>query len=286
MKDKISVYLASGWFTPYTVEILDYLESSLDKREDIELYSPRRDGIMLPPNQKHDTKLRESIFEENISKIKSSDLVIANIYSGDPYNDPGTMYEIGYAMANNVPVIGYSPTPANIESRFKGILNNIHVVIGDIIDLYKLLDDIVPELRGTKSTTKRYKALFVGNGDKDVDQKLVSYIMDSGVHVRWVNEYHDSVSTRIDEIFEDIDYLIAVVDDRKTLMSWMIGQAYARKIPVITYSNYNYGINVMLLASVLTHIRGTEELVSFLQQVNREGLESIPKFDISQLDSM
>lgn len=281
--NKIKVYLASGWFTPNTREILDTLEVLLESREDVELYSPRRDGIMLPPNQKHDTALRESIFEENIAHIVSADLVIANIYSGDSYNDPGTMYEIGYAMANDVPVLGFSTNQTNLESRFKGILNDMHLVIG-YDNLTIALNEIIPTL--TEQYPKKQKVLFVGNGDKEVDEKLVSYIMESGASVRWVNEVHSEIYARIDEIFDDVDYLIAVIDDRKTLMSWMIGQAYARKIPVITYSNYNYGINVMLLVSVLTHLRGTDELSAFLQQVKRHGLESIPKFDISQLDSM
>ena len=63
MGRKIKVYCASGWFTPRTRDILDKLESLLTNNEHVSLYSPRRDGIMLPPNQKHDTALRESIFK-------------------------------------------------------------------------------------------------------------------------------------------------------------------------------------------------------------------------------
>lgn len=281
---KIRVYLASGWFTPDTRDILDNLESLLDKRDDVELYSPRRDGVMLPPNQKHDTELREKVFNDNISHILSSDLVVANIYSKDSYNDSGTMYEIGYAMANNVPVIGFTTNFQNIQERFNSILDGMCVTIG-YDDLDRVLADFTDDGEDTPPIRKK-KVLFVGNGNKLVDEKLVSYIMDSGSNIRWINNFHGDIYPRIDEIFENVEYMIAVIDDRSTLVSWMIGQAYARKIPVVTYSNYNYGINIMLLASVLTHIRGTEELGEFLQQVNRCGLESIPKFDISQLDAM
>ena len=284
MGNKIKVYLASSWFTPATEEIRFNLEGMLSVRPDVELYSPKRDGIMLPPNQRHDTALRESIFNDNISHIVSADLVIANVYSMDSYNDTGTMYEIGYAMANNVPVLGFTTTMDQVDVRFKGILGGMNVVTG-YSTLTAVLDELIPRLLD-KDTTKTGKVLFVGNGNKDVDETIASYIMDSGANLRWLNDIHNEVYTRIDEIFENVDYMIAVIDDRKTIVSWMIGQAYARGIPVVTYSNYDYGINIMLLVSVLTHIRGTEELSAFLQQVQRQGLESIPKFDISQMDAM
>ena len=280
---KIKIYLASGWFTSSTREILDKVESLLDSRDDVELYSPRRDGIMLTPNQRHDTAVRESVFNDNISHITSADLVVANIYSGDGYNDPGTMYEIGYAMANNVPVVGFTTTLDNVSERFKGISSGFEYIVQGYENLSACLDDY--DILESKPLSKD-KVLFVGAGNDDIDKKLVSYIMDNGADVRWINEFHPEIYAKIDEVFRDVDYMIAVVDDRKTLVSWMIGQAYARHIPVITYSDFNYGINVMLLVSVLTHIRGTDELVKFLQQVKREGLESIPPFDISQLDSM
>lgn len=281
---KINIYLASGWFTPNTREILESLEKKLSDREDVILYSPRRDGIVLPPDQKHDTALRESIFLENIQHIVAADLVVANIDSRDSYNDPGTMYEIGYAMAHNVPVVGYTTSEENVQDRFKGILYGFDCIVDSLDNLDHYLDtkDFLPR----SAEAHNHKVLFVGAGNEEVDSKLASYIMDSGANLRWVNEVHSEVYSRIDEIFEGVEYMIAVIDDRKTIVSWMIGQAFARNIPVITYSDYNYGINVMLLVSVLTHLRGSEELIHFLQQVKREGLESIPKFDISQLDSM
>lgn len=278
---KLAIYLASGWFTPRTKDILDYLEYQLTQREDIDLFSPRRDGVMLPPNQKHDTALRESIFKDNIRHIDEADMVIANIDSVDSYNDSGTIYEVGYAMAHDIPVIGFTLSQENISDRFRGILNGFECIIDSYQELSEFLDDHKKEPEKDKS-----KVLFVGSGNESVDKHLVAYIMDSGANLRWVNEVHKEVYSRIDEIFKDVQYMIAVIDDRKTIVSWMIGQAYARGIPVITYSNYNYGINVMLLVSVLTHLRGVEELKGFLQQVNEKGLESIPKFDISQMDSM
>lgn len=280
MNNQLNIYLASGWFTPRTREILDNLESMLTNHKRVSLYSPRRDGIMLPPNQKHDTTLRESIFRENISNIDKADLVVANIDSIDNYNDPGTIYEVGYAMAHNIPVVGFALSKENINERFLGVIDGFECVLFNYSSLDAFLEVYV------KPSSPAPKVLLVGSGDEKVDGKIASYVTESGSNIRWVYEDHSQVYANIDDIFKNVKYMIAVVDDRKTIVSWMIGQAYARGIPVVTYSNYNYGINVMLLVSVLTHIRGSEELQSFLQQVKRGGLESIPKFDISQMDSM
>lgn len=283
MNKKVSVYLASGWFTSRTRDILDNLESKLSNREDVKLYSPRRDGIMLPPNQKHDTALRESIFKENIHHIIEADMVLANIDSKDSYNDPGTIYEVGYAMAHNIPVVGFSlGGEENISERFKGIRAGFECILTSYeeVDIYFNTYDMTHEV-----VDNAKKVLFVGAGNKEIDNKLASYIMDSGANLRWVNEVHSEIYSRIDEIFEDVEYMIAVIDDRKTIVSWMIGQAYARGIPVITYSDYNYMVNIMLLVSLKTHLRGTDELIKFLQQVKREGLDSIPPFDISEINA-
>lgn len=278
--NKTKIYLASGWFTLNTREILDKLESFLSSREDVDLYSPRRDGIMLPPNQKHDTALRESIFAENLKHIEESDLIIANIDSEDRYNDPGTVYEIGYAMSKNIPVVGFAKSTDNIYSRFKGVLGGFDCIILDYGELGAYLDNYSAIIKNAPD-----KVLFVGSGNKELDNKVATYISDSGFNMRWVND-SDDIYARIDEIFEGVTFMIAAVDDRNTLVSWMIGQAYSRGVPIITYSDHGYGINVMLLVSILTHIRGTEELSSILQQIKRSGLTSIPKFDISQMDSM
>lgn len=280
---KLKVYLASGWFTPVTKDILDHLEDQLTRMEDVDLFSPRRDGVMLPPDQRHDTELRESVFADNIRHILDADLVLANVHSTDDWNDTGTIYEIGYAMANNIPVVGFALSEDNITDRFKGIMRGFECNLWSYHDvdmffkLYRIAED--------HNTSSKQKVLFVGNGNEEVDKKLASYIMDSGASLRWVNEVHSEVYSRIDEMFKDIQYMIAVIDDRKTIVSWMIGQAYARGIPVITYSDYNYMINIMLLVSVRYHLRGTEELQKFLQTVKREGLDSIPKLDISEFNA-
>lgn len=280
--NKIKVYCASGWFTSRMARILDSLEATLTDCEFVSLYSPRRDGIMLPPNQKHDTKLRESIFAENLKNIENADVVVANIDCGDSYNDPGTVYEVGYAMSKNIPVVGFALPDHGID-KFGSILSGFDYIV---FDTERLLEVLSTYLYVEKSRSTQ-KVLFVGADNEDVNEKIAATIIESDLNLRWINELsHPNIYSRVDEIFEGVDYMIAVIDDRKSTVSWMMGQAYARGIPIVTYSDFNYGVNIMLLCSLVTHLRGESELKSFLQKVKREGLGSIPPFDISTMNAM
>ena len=110
-------------------------------------------------------------------------------------------------------------------------------------------------------------------------------LLDSGALVKCVNNKHREIYRDIEDIFDKVDLVIAVIDDRKTIVSWTMGQAFARNIPIATYSDQGYGINVMLLCSLLTHIRGEDEMKEFLEQI-KNGLDTVPEFDISQIESM
>lgn len=282
MKSKISVYLASGNFTPRTNDILNALEAILSARPDVDLYSPFRDGFKLEPGQKHDTSLREKIFEDNLDHIRSADLVIANIDSVDSYNDTGTIYEVGYAMSMDIPVIGFTLSQENIKERFRGFLYGFDAILSSYEEINTFFDEIHKE----DDKVDAPRVLFVGCGNDIVDSKIASNIIDSGYNIRWVNDSSCDVYSNIDDVFNDVDFMLAVIDDRRTLVSWMLGQAYSREVPIVTYSDHNYGVNVMLLMSIRAHIRGCDELVQLLQKVKREGLESIPKLDTSSFTSM
>ncbi len=96
MKKKI--YLASGWFNPTQAEELTQLESICDSREWIDLASPRR-IFVCPPNAPKETQ--DATFEGNLHHIKTADFLIVNTRD----KDIGTIWEAGYAFANEVPIV-------------------------------------------------------------------------------------------------------------------------------------------------------------------------------------
>ena len=98
MSNTKKIYLASGWFNPTQAEELTKLESICDDREWIDLASPRRIFI-CPPNAPKETQ--DETFTGNLHHIKTADFLIVNTRD----KDIGTIWEAGYAYANDVPIV-------------------------------------------------------------------------------------------------------------------------------------------------------------------------------------
>ena len=92
------IYLASGWFNPIQAEELTRLEEICDSRAWIDLASPRR-IFVCPPNAPKETQ--DATFEGNLHHIKTADFLIVNTRD----KDIGTIWEAGFAFANNVPIV-------------------------------------------------------------------------------------------------------------------------------------------------------------------------------------
>jgi len=92
------VYLASGWFNPTQAEELTNLEAICDCRAWIDLASPRRIFVCPPDASK---EVQDSVFSGNLHHIKEASFLIVNTRD----KDIGTIWEAGFAHANEVPII-------------------------------------------------------------------------------------------------------------------------------------------------------------------------------------
>lgn len=76
-----------------------------------------------------------------------------------------------------------------------------------------------------------------------------------------------------ERLIERSDLVIAVIDDRDQGVIWEMGYAYARGIPTITISQFDYDVNLMLSGTVIGHIPNVldnkENLKSILRTFNR-----------------
>lgn len=87
-KNKIRVYLASGFFCDDDRSLVSFMESFLERRG-YELYSPSRDGIMLTPDASQEDRLR--VFQENVDNVFKCDLLMVMVNN----KDTGTSTELG-----------------------------------------------------------------------------------------------------------------------------------------------------------------------------------------------
>ena len=95
---KVKVYLASGWFSPDAAEELTQLENIFDKREWIELASPRR-IFVCPPDAPRETQ--DATFSGNLEHIVNSHFLLVNTRD----KDIGTIWEAGFAYAHQKPIV-------------------------------------------------------------------------------------------------------------------------------------------------------------------------------------
>lgn len=91
------VYLAGPFFNDHQIEVLAGIEDLMDEFE-MGYFSPRWCGVI---DEKSTDIEKRAIFHKDIESIQNSRYVFA-ITDG---KDMGTLFECGYAFANNVPIV-------------------------------------------------------------------------------------------------------------------------------------------------------------------------------------
>jgi nucleoside 2-deoxyribosyltransferase len=59
---------------------------------------------------------------------------------------------------------------------------------------------------------------------------------------------------------DDADLVVAIIDGRDIGTIFEIGYAYGINVPIITYTNEGFGMNLMLAESTLAHCKGLDQL--------------------------
>lgn len=289
-----TVYAAGGWFTELQEEVQTKIEEYLMSVENLSVYRPRHDGVKLNANEFHDPELRKKVFHDNVYNIDEADFVVANLDGQDGFLDTGTIWEVGYAMAKGIPVIGYQDEGGKMLELIPGIYKGfVKVCTGlqELNDVVSEIDKYCDESRNIYLKGKTPdKVLFVAPDNteehKSKATSVASIMMEcfGANNLRWVHQLsNESLALQINDVFKDVSVMVAVIDDRHPVVSWMMGQAYARNVNIVSYTDYDYGVNLMLAVSVKTHIKGTDELKSQLHHIKREGIDSLGEFDTSSL---
>lgn len=99
------VYLASPFFTPTQIQMVEAIEEILRNAPDVQLYSPRQDGIVLkdlPPKDR--LAASKKVFHTNIDQISWCHYIVAVIDD----RDPGTIWEMGFGYAQGKRIVTYT----------------------------------------------------------------------------------------------------------------------------------------------------------------------------------
>lgn len=133
---KYDVYLAGPIFTSEDVKRCEIIEGICEKLG-LSYFSPRlHSKVDLSSGDRE--VLGTKIVEANERAIMESTFVLANVqgHSGS-YSDSGTMYEIGFATGNNIPVATYT---------FEGFGLNLMISQRSIMHFSKITEDNQDEM--------------------------------------------------------------------------------------------------------------------------------------------
>lgn len=295
MKKKHTIYMASGWFSKHANMLEASMYGFLTSDDRLDVYSPRRDGTKLEPGQFHDHNLRAKVFDDNVVNIKDADLVIANIDSHDGHLDTGTVWEIGYAINNDIPLILYTGLGSDGGEDYE---KSPHELFGFnldaelvTVDSFSELKDKYEEVLGLDSDEKSepMTMLVVGpTNDLRTIRSIKGLLSNKGIVAIGIDEFvsksnrnklarsfrMNPVST-IEDAMESVDGVVAVIDDRNPLVSMTMGIAYNMKKPMISYTNFDYGVNLMLMLSIARHVKGLGQLEEAIDVVNESGFDGL-----------
>jgi nucleoside 2-deoxyribosyltransferase len=93
------VYLASPFFTPEQLSVVEKLEALIMSFDRLVLYSPRADGVLTTMTQSARNMAASIIFDTNVKEIEACDFMLAVIDG----RDIGVIWEMGFAYAKKKP---------------------------------------------------------------------------------------------------------------------------------------------------------------------------------------
>lgn len=288
------VYLASGWFNENDDRILSEFERTLSRDDTFSVHRPRLDGIELKPGEFHNPKLRKKVFRCNVKNINAADFLVANLTTGSaPRLDTGTVWEVAYAHFSGKPVIIYNETEETepLSSRLGNLVYGKGFIIVSTMEafwsvFYMYLkadkEDLKYSLLALKGLKKPTIFLPIqGTETYNVIMRSCLDILPQTMGISYVTNYLTGDLTSVTASLINREFVLIPTETKDSILTYMMGVAYARKLPIITYSPTKDSINLMLICSVRAHAVGEDQLVTTLKKIVDSGVSSL-KFDMSE----
>ncbi|MFD0898586.1 nucleoside 2-deoxyribosyltransferase [Loigolactobacillus binensis] len=137
-----NIYLAAPFFDDDQIERLQAVEQTLKQ-------NPTVANIFVPMNDTNAAGLefgtpqwRNLAYHEDLAGLTSADVVVAVYDYKAGYSDPGTMFEIGYAVAKQIPVVVYYQQHHSVNLM---IAQGLHHYCHQLIELTQLNFEHLPE---------------------------------------------------------------------------------------------------------------------------------------------
>ncbi|HEY9206065.1 MAG TPA: nucleoside 2-deoxyribosyltransferase [Candidatus Methanoperedens sp.] len=130
-----TIYLAAPLFSEAECDFNRKLRDEI-QRVGFMVFLPQEDSN----NVKDEKKRQEIIFSKNVAAIKKSDMIVAVIDGTDV--DSGTAWEIGYAFASGIPVLGL-----RTDFRTLGIEGTVNLMMERSVTLFHTVSELLNHLK-------------------------------------------------------------------------------------------------------------------------------------------
>lgn len=102
------LYIASPFFNPEQLAVVEHVERSIRYIKGLDYYSPRNDGVLHCMTPAERLAAGPKLFKLNCAMVRECVAVIALM----DYKDTGTTWETGFAFGIGKPVFGYRTDPS------------------------------------------------------------------------------------------------------------------------------------------------------------------------------
>ncbi|SHJ56977.1 Sugar or nucleoside kinase, ribokinase family [Clostridium amylolyticum] len=126
---EVVAYLAGPFFSEQELYWVNYVKQMLELRK-IKVLSPFHSNGIVKLDSTYEERKR--VFNLDIELLEKANIVIALI----DHNDPGTYFEMGYALKKGVPIIGYKTSVGGLNNMIScgcsAIVSNIDNLIEEV----------------------------------------------------------------------------------------------------------------------------------------------------------
>lgn len=238
-------YIASGFFTPESLQVVKDQESFYDE-EGIKYFSPRSITMDLSPNNPDREKNAKILFNKDLEMIHVCDHMHAII---DKSLDKGTLFEVGYMTAL---ILRGEKDPESLEFHYEDIDNQFIREFTDSLLALWFSEDQYKKMAGG-----RFKSsVFVADSNHISDLEFIINLYNMAAIAMPISSNIDpeSIMEQINAGKQPIIVTDEIKGQRCMELYILMGFLKGLDIPFYTASIREYGSNIMIASSTQGHL--------------------------------
>lgn len=278
------VYLASGTFNKEQIDVYNAIKEALvaieaGDQSKMCTFLPMEDGYLLDSFKDNPPEVLHEVFELDVRGMDAANMIVVNTTP-----DTGTQFEMGYATAKGMPIVLCTNSLQELSAFYNKSIWQDNKYGYSKVPVWVVGDDEEDMIDCCTRAAGRSHDQYELKWDPGMHTLVIASDTSQDTKTRCLTSFQRAYNvighnleiimepsmldhkTLIDRILHARNVAVCV-DDRPALAGFIVGFCYAIGIPVITFSNEEYPINLMLQESTRYHAVGTTDIVYALRQL-------------------